>query len=169
MSNTVPAAPRHERRLKEIEERRHARGRAEQRQQRLRIVGFGAVIVAVLAVGGYLAFGDFFNRPTVAMGDLNIQSSMAGFTPSTITVKAGSVANITWWTDDAAPHLQGGVHTMVSPEVGLDEALPAESRRTFAWQVPNKPGTYDVWCNSCCGGVESPTMHGKIVIEPNNA
>ena len=172
MSNAEPLAPRHERRLQQIEARRaqrdHDRQHAE-RQQRMRVLGFAGVIVVVLAIGGYLAFGDFFNRPTVAMGTIDVQSSMAGFTPSTITVTAGTVATIDWWTDDAAPHLQGGVHTMISPELGLNERLPAEGRRTITWNVPDKPGTYDVWCDSCCGGKESPTMHGKIVIKPSVA
>lgn len=164
---------RHERRLREIERRRQshqlAAQQAEQRQQRLRVVGFVGVIVAVLGIGGYLAFGNFLNRPSAAVGTIDVQSSMAGFTPSTITVTAGSVATFNWWTDDAAMHMTGGVHTMVSPELGLNEQLPAESRRMVTWQVPNKPGTYDVWCDSCCGGKEAPQMHGKIVIVPNNA
>ena len=164
---------RHERRLREIEQRRQSRQRgirqAEQRQQRLRVVGFLGVIVGVLAIGGYLAFGNFFNRPAAAIGTIDLQSSMAGFTPSTITVTAGTVATFSWWTDDAALHMTGGVHTMISPDLGLNEQLPAESRRTLTWQVPDMPGTYDVWCDSCCGGKEAPQMHGKIVIVPDNA
>jgi plastocyanin len=130
---------------------------------------FGALVVGVLAVGAFLAFGDFLNRPTAASGTIDVQSSMAGFTPSVITVKAGDTVTLDWWTQDAAVHLQGGVHTMISPELGLREALPAEGRRSVVWTVPNKPGTYDVWCESCCGGKDSPTMHGKIVVEPASA
>jgi cytochrome c oxidase subunit 2 len=133
--------------------------------ERLRPFLFVAVVVGVLAVGAYLAFGDFLNRPAAAAGAIDVQSSMAGFTPSEIRVKAGTTVTLDWWTQDAAMHLQGGVHTMIAPELGLREELPAESRRAVTWQVPNKPGTYDVWCDSCCGGKESPTMHGKIVIE----
>ena len=126
---------------------------------------FGAIVVGVLAVGGYLAFGDFLNRPAAAAGTIDVQSSMAGFTPSAIHVKAGSTVTLDWWTQDASIHLQGGVHTMIAPDLGLNESLPAESRRAVIWQVPNKPGTNDVWCDSCCGGKDSPTMHGKIVVE----
>jgi heme/copper-type cytochrome/quinol oxidase subunit 2 len=54
---------------------------------------------------------------------------------------------------------------MVAPALGLNEQLPAESRRAVTWRVPNTPGTYDVYCESCCGGKDSPTMHGKIVVE----
>lgn len=147
--------------------RQQERGR-QLRQARLRSLAFGGIVVGVLAVGAVLAFGDFFDRPSsgdTAAG-IDIQSSMAGFTPSEIRVTAGETAVLNWWTDDAAGHLEGGVHTMVSDELSLYEELPAEGNRTVVWQVPDKPGTYDVWCDSCCGGKESPSMHGKIVIEP---
>ena len=160
---------RRDRRQAELQARRAERDRVhheqQERQQGLRLLGFGAVIVTVLAIGGFLAFGDFLNRPAAAVGKIDVQSSMAGFTPAVITVKAGTEAQLSWWTDDAAMHLQGGVHTMIAPELGLHEELAAESRRTVAWHVPNVPGTYDVYCDSCCGGKDSPTMHGKIVIE----
>jgi cytochrome c oxidase subunit II len=134
--------------------------------ERARPAIFGVIVVAVLAVGGWLAFGNFLTRPAAAAGTISIQSSMAGFTPSEIHVKAGSTVTLDWWTEDAAMHLEGGVHTMIAPKLGLDEQLPAESRRAVIWQVPNKPGTYDVYCESCCGGKDSPTMHGRIVVEP---
>lgn len=141
------------------------------RQTRLRGLAFLAIIVGVLGVGGMLAFGDFLDRPSdsAAAGVIDVQSSMAGFNPSEIRVKAGETVTLRWWTDDAAQHLQGGVHTMIAPDLGLSEALPAEGTRMVTWAVPNKPGTYDVWCDSCCGGKESPTMHGKIVVEPASA
>lgn len=130
-----------------------------------RLFAFGALVVAVLVVGGYLAFGDFLRRAPATAGAISVQSSMAGFTPSTIRVKAGLTATLDWWTDDAAIHLQDGVHTMVGPELGLFAELPAESRKTLTFEVPDKPGTYDVYCDSCCGGKDNPTMHGTIVVE----
>jgi heme/copper-type cytochrome/quinol oxidase subunit 2 len=33
------------------------------------------------------------------------------------------------------------------------------------WQVPDRPGTYVMYCDTCCGGKESPSMRGTIVIE----
>ena len=137
--------------------------------ERARPVIFGAIVVAVLGIGAYVAFGDFLDRPgTAAAGSdtINVQSSMAGFTPSEIRVKAGSTVDLEWWTQDAAVHLENGVHTMVAPDLGLNEALPAESSRVVGWTVPDKPGTYDVYCDSCCGGKDNPQMHGKIVVEP---
>lgn len=141
------------------------------RQTRLRGLAFLAIILGVLGIGGALAFGDFVDRPSgpATAGVIEVQSSMAGFNPSEIRVTAGESVTLRWWTDDAAQHLQGGVHTMIAPDLGLDEALPAEGTRMVAWTVPNMPGTYDVYCDSCCGGKDSPTMHGKIVVEPASA
>jgi len=166
---TTPPEKRAERRAVTLAERRAERERIRAAtgasSNPARRVAFGAIVAVVLAAGGYLAFGDFLNRPAAAEGTIDVQSSMAGFTPSEIHVKAGTTATLDWWTDDAAVHLQDGVHTMVAPELGLNEALPAEGRRTVVWQVPDRPGTYDVYCETCCGGKDSPTMHGKIVIE----
>lgn len=157
------AAERHRARTAE-------RSRAS-RNDRLRKVAFGGVVVAVLTVGGALAFGDFLNRPGdgAATGVIDVQSSMAGFTPGEIKVKAGETVTLNWWTNDAAVHLKDGVHTMVSPDLGLNEQLPAESTKLVTWTVPDRPGTYDVWCETCCGGKDAPQMHGKIVVEPASA
>jgi plastocyanin len=142
----------------------------EVRSGRLRTVAFGGVVAAVLLVGGALAFGDFLDRPSGSTaGVIDVQSSMAGFTPGEIRVRAGETVTLNWWTDDAAAHLEGGVHTMVAPDLGLYEELPAEGTRLVTWTAPDKPGTYDVWCDSCCGGKDSPSMHGTIVVEPASA
>lgn len=147
-------------------QRRQAAQHPESAVDKAKPIAFALIVVGVLTVGAVLAFGDFLNRPAAASGTIDVQSSMAGFTPSEIRVKAGSTVTLDWWTQDAAAHLQDGVHTMIAPELGLNEALPAESRRTVVWQVPDRPGTYDVYCDTCCGGKESPTMHGKIIVEP---
>jgi len=126
---------------------------------------FGGLVILVLGLGGYLAFSDFFSRPVVDAGAIEVQSSMAGFSPSVIRVKAGETVTLDWWTQDSALHLEDGVHTMISPELGLHEELPAEDRRAVIWQVPARPGRYDVYCDTCCGGRDSPQMHGTIVVE----
>ena len=166
---TAQPETRAERRAAVLAGRRAARDRGRAATRKTsdtgRKIAFGAIVAVILAAGGFLAFGDFLDRPAAADGTIDVQSSMAGFTPSEIRVTAGETVTMNWWTDDAAVHLQGGVHTMVAPELGLNEALPAENSRMFIWQVPDRPGTYDVYCETCCGGKDSPTMHGRIVIE----
>ncbi|MBI3460116.1 cupredoxin domain-containing protein, partial [Candidatus Acetothermia bacterium] len=31
--------------------------------------------------------------------------------------------------------------------------------------TPTKPGTYEFYCNICCGGKANPSMQGKLIVE----
>lgn len=170
---------RAERRAILLEERHEERKRTksdgfqarQHRIERIRKAAFGLIVVGVLATGAYLAFGDFLGQrgATTSADAISVQSSMAGFGPD-IHVKTGQAVTLDWWTNDAAMHLDGGVHTMISHELGLHEELPAagpsgESRKLIAFTAPTKPGEYDIYCDTCCGGKASPTMHGKIVVD----
>ena len=160
--SSVEGATRAARRAALLAERHAERKRTQSaefqarqlRNERIRKAGFGLVVVVVLAAGAYLAFGDFL-----------------GQRGATTTADAISQAvKLDWWTNDAAMHLQGGVHTMISEELGLHEELAAagpsgESRRLIAFTAPMTPGAYDIYCDTCCGGKDSPTMHGKIVVD----
>jgi plastocyanin len=170
---------RAERRAALLEERHAERKRThsagfqarQRRTERIRQGAFVLIVAGVLAVGGYLAFGDFLGQrgATTIADAISVQSSMAGFGPA-IHVKAGQAVKLDWWTNDAAQHLESGVHTMISDELGLHEELPAagpsgESRKLVAFTAPMKTGEYDIYCDSCCGGKASPTMHGKIIVD----
>jgi len=144
---------------------------AARRSRRIRQAAFGLIIAPALAAGGYLAFGDLTGQRGVASaGDaIPVRLSMAGFTPSDIAVPAGQTVSIELWTTDAAPHLHNGVHTMISDELGIYEELPAagptgESRKLVTIQTPAKAGVYDIYCNTCCGGKDSATMHGRLTV-----
>ena len=132
---------------------------------RWRVMAVGAVVVLVLGVGILLAFGDFLGRPEASSSSATpVRMSMAGFTPQVISAKAGADLEIELWTTDAAVHLEGGVHTMISDELGIYEELAAESRRTVTLRMPTTPGEYDIYCDTCCGGKDSPGMHGKLLV-----
>ncbi|MGK2851894.1 MAG: cupredoxin domain-containing protein [Candidatus Limnocylindrales bacterium] len=129
------------------------------------------MIAAILAVGGYLAFGDLAGQrgaATIAEA-IPVRLSMAGFTPSDVKVPAGQLVTLELWTTDAAPHLHNGVHTMISDELDIYEELPAagptgESRKIVTITAPTEPGTYDIYCDTCCGGKGSPSMHGTLTV-----
>ena len=125
---------------------------------------FAMVIVSVLGFGIWLASSDLLGQRGTAVSAeaLAVRASMAGFTPRVIEVRAGESVTVDFWTTDAALHLAGGVHTFISDELGIREELPAESRVSFAFTAPPTPGDYDVYCDTCCGGKASPTMHGII-------
>jgi cytochrome c oxidase subunit II len=123
----------------------------------------GIIVAGVLAAGLFFGFGDFLGRPdTAAARTTPVRMSMAGFTPQVITAKAGERLSVELWTTDAAMHLEGGVHTMISDQLGIHEELAAESRRTVTLTMPMTPGDYDIYCDTCCGGKQSPTMHGIL-------
>ena len=131
-----------------------------------RYAAASGLVVAVLGAGLVLGFGDFLDRPDAETADaLPVQMSMAGFDPGIITAKAGEELMVELWTTDAAPHLHNGVHTLISDELGIYEELPAESRRMVTLQMPMTPGDYDIYCDTCCGGKASPTMHGILRVE----
>lgn len=122
-----------------------------------------AVVLLVLGAGVVLGFGDFLGRPDPATASaLPVRMSMAGFDPPVIAARPGTDLELELWTTDAAPHLEGGVHTMISDELGIYLELPAESRRRVTITVPDEPGDYDIYCDTCCGGKASPTMHGIL-------
>jgi len=175
-----PNLSRADRRARVLSERREARRRStgsavrarERRHARLRAAGFALVTTVVLGAGIYLAAGDLVGqRETASTANaIPVRLSMAGFTPSDIRVPAGRTVSIELWTTDTAPHLQGGVHTLISDELGIREELSAagvtgESRRIVQLTTPSIPGSYDVYCDTCCGGKASPSMHGRLVGE----
>jgi plastocyanin len=178
--STPDPVSRAERRAALLDERRAERDRlksieyqaTQRRMARVRQSAFVLIVVAVLAGGVYLAAGDLFGqRGAASTADaIPVRLSMAGFTPAEVRVPAGQQVALELWTTDAAPHLDGGVHTMISDELGIYEELAAagptgESRRVVEFTAPATPGAYDIYCNTCCGGKDSPTMHGKLIVE----
>ena len=149
----------------------NSRRTATKSSERRRGLIFGAVAVAILAVGGFLAFGDFAGQRGATTADaIGVQASMAGFTPREIRVKAGAPVTMDFWTQDSAGHLDGGVHTMISEELGLHVELPgaaavSASRIAVTFTAPAAPGVYEIFCDTCCGGRENPTMRGAIIVE----
>ena len=157
-------------------ERRRTRSVAYQQEQRknarIRTTAFGVIAITVLGAGIYLAAGDLFGQrgSATSASATTVRMSMAGFEPGEIRVPAGLTVALELWTTDAAPHLDNGVHTMISDELSIYEELPAagptgESRRVVQIETPSTPGTYDIYCDTCCGGKQSPTMHGKLIVE----
>ena len=130
----------------------------------LRGVAFFLVAGIILAGGLYLA-GNVFtaqrDQPTTADA-IPMRISMAGFDPAVLEAEPGEILTLDWWNTDGGIHLTGGVHTLVSADLGIRYELPAQSRRTITIAAPEEPGDYDFWCDSCCGGEASPNMHATL-------
>lgn len=141
---------------------------ADRRQRRIRAVAFGLLAVTVLGVGIYLAAGVFLGQrgTTTVAGALPVRLSMAGFDPKVITARAGQTVNLDFWNTDNAMHLDGGgVHTFIMDDQQIYVKIPAEARQAFSFTAPTTPGDYDFYCDTCCGGKASPTMHGTLRVE----
>ena len=149
---------------------RHETGRVQRHRSQepartrglLRYVLAGVIAVTVLGAGLMIGFGDFFGRPTASGNVISMRISMAGYNPNLLEAAPGETLAIDWWNTDGAMHLSGGMHTMVVPELGIREELPAQSRKMIQVTAPMTPGDYDFYCDSCCGGEASPTMHGTL-------
>ena len=134
---------------------------------RWRLAALGGIVVVVLGAGLVLGFGDFLGRPAEAGNAVTMRISMAGYAPNLLVAAPGETLTIDWWNTDNAMHLDGGgVHTLIAPELGINETLPAESRKTIRITAPASPGDYDFYCDTCCGGKQSPTMHGTLRVRP---
>ena len=141
---------------------------AERRSRRIRGATFGLIAVAVLGAGLYLAGGVFLGQrdKTMVANALPVRLSMAGFDPKVITARAGAEVNLDFWNTDNAMHLDGGgVHTFIMDDQDIYVKIPAEARQAFSFTAPTTPGEYDFYCDTCCGGKESPTMHGTLRVE----
>lgn len=106
---------------------RAAQESADRRSRRIRAVAYGAIVIAVLGLGLYLAGGVFLgqhDRTTVANA-LPVRLSMAGFDPKVITAKAGATVSLDFWNTDNAMHLDGGgVHTFIMDDQHIYVKIP---------------------------------------------
>lgn len=91
-------------------------------------------------------------------------TTMEGFTPRTLRVAAGRPFTVRLVNPDSQYHTDGGGwHQFRVEALGVDVRIPPRSERsqTFARLAP---GTYEFYCDVCCGGKESPSMRGVIEV-----
>lgn len=165
LPNDITPPARRDRRAAERQAARvSARSGSGARPSGLRVAAFLVVVAAILGGGIYLASSVFLGqRGTTTVADaIAVRISMDGFDPRIIDAKPGETLTLDWWNTDGAMHLENGVHTMVSDALKVRFELPAESRETITLTAPTAPGDYDFWCDSCCGGKGSQTMHGTL-------
>jgi plastocyanin len=150
-----------------LKAQRAARPAEQTKPSKLRVLAFLVVAVAVLGAGVYMAGNIFFAHQdnSSVPGAIAVSSGMDGFTPSTLDAKPGQTLTLVWSNKDDAAMLTNGVHTLVSDSLKVRLELPAESTKTVQLTAPMTPGDYDFWCDSCCGGKDTPAMHGTLHVE----
>ena len=150
--------------------RQDRKQRAEKQRARKvtrRTLGYGAAVVGVLALSGWLVARPLLRGKTVAdRGDvLVVQANMGGFQPKILRVKANTPVTIQLESQDTRFHLDGGGrHQFAIDELGVDIVAPplGFQEETFVF---SEPGTYPFYCSICCGGKANPTMWGQLIVE----
>jgi plastocyanin len=130
---------------------------------KVRLSLFLAAVVVVLGPALWLV------RPmsTDAMGaDYSVNMSMTGFTPPNFSIPAGKPVSIQFNNVDSPFHgiTNGALHQFAIDELGIDVRL--DGKQSTVINLPAlEPGTYEFYCNVCCGGKVNPSMQGKLTVE----
>ncbi len=127
---------------------------------------FAVLVVAVVLVAGTMLLQSTQKGNPIDPTAKQVRVSMSGFDPSTITVKAGTPLKIDLINMDNQYHQDGGgKHNFAMDDFAMNVTVEPLGQQVFS--VPTSiPGTYGWYCSVCCGGRESPSMNGRVVVEP---
>ncbi|HEX2916379.1 MAG TPA: cupredoxin domain-containing protein [Chloroflexia bacterium] len=125
---------------------------------RARLALFLAITLAVL---GYTTF--LLLPPARMSADQSLQISMSGFAPGSVTIPAGKPVSLELVNSESPFHDGGGLHNFAAPTLGIDVVIPPKSSKVVSLPAL-APGTYQFYCDVCCGGKENPTMRGTLVV-----
>lgn len=129
-------------------------------------VSYALIVVVVLGTAGYFLFSAFRSRtPEPAANTIDIAGSMGGFDQHEIRVKAGEPITVRLTSVDNQYHTDGGgQHQWAVDELGLNVIAPPLGNSSITF-TPQQPGTYEFYCDICCGGRANPSMQGLLVVE----
>ena len=132
-------------------------------RSRNRAIAFGIVASVVIGLTGFLLWRAFAPIPAAA-ADVRIQTTMEGFTPRVIQAKVGKSITIQLVNRDTRFHTDGGGwHQFAIDELGVNTKVGPESTQLVTL-TPTRAGTYEFYCDVCCGGKESPSMRGRLEV-----
>lgn len=133
---------------------------------RLRLAAFALLAVLVLGSSVWLlqrSLSGLWLKPVAS--EIQVRADMGGFSPRTVRVRAGQPFLLTLINLDGPIHLDsGGEHQLAIDELGVNLIAPARGRVSVRLQV-DEPGRYPFYCDVCCGGRESPSMQGRLIVE----
>src|SRR3990172_815481 len=132
-------------------------------RSRNRAFAFGIIAFMVVGLAGILVWRAFAPVPAVA-ADVKIQTTMGGFIPQVVRAKAGKPITIQLINRDTRYHTDGGGwHQFAIDELGVNAKVGPESTQLVTL-TPTRAGTYEFYCDVCCGGKESPSMRGRLEV-----
>lgn len=95
--------------------------------------------------------------------DAHLLISMSGWNPNQFATKVGQPTTVMLMTLGGEASMSDNIHSFILNETGTRVFVKAGQSTTFSITFPHA-GTYTFWCTTCCGGVRSPTMAGKVVV-----
>jgi len=132
-------------------------------RSRRRAIAFGIVASVVIGLTGFLLWRAFAPIPAMA-ADVKIQTTMEGFIPQVIRAKAGQPIRILLVNRDTRFHTDGGGwHQFAIDDLGVNAKVGPESTQLVTL-TPARAGTYEFYCDVCCGGKDNPSMRGKLEV-----
>lgn len=149
-------------------QQRHRRERKPHRRKG-RAIWFVLGALAVLSVAAFLASEPFRPRPAASEpGGSTIPQvfvSMAGYEPNRLTARAGQGFTVRFVNQDNRFHTDGGGwHQFRIDGTGIDVRIPPSSQPT-ATLPALAAGTYEFYCDICCGGRANPAMRGVLEVK----
>lgn len=151
-------------------QRQRQAARARERNNFIRVVAFGIVVLVVLFAAAYFIVPLFAPQPsgtvqTNAGKIINLQAAMDGFDIKEIHVKQGETVTVNLRSLDNSMHTDGGgKHQFAIAELGVNLVAQPMSTNSVTFAA-DKPGEYTFYCDICCGGKANPTMNGKFVVD----
>ncbi|MGK7310968.1 MAG: cupredoxin domain-containing protein [Candidatus Longimicrobiales bacterium M2_2A_002] len=126
-------------------------------------------VVLVAVVGGLTAYfvgpWSAVELPDADPDIIDVAIDMKGFDTPEIRVRAGEPVTVRLTSLDGPFHLDGGgKHQLAIDELGVNIIAPARDTASATF-VATEPGTYEFYCDICCGGRANPTMIGTLVVE----
>jgi cytochrome c oxidase subunit II len=152
------------------QERKQRVAQQHRRRQTRRTLGYGTVVLAVLALSGWFVAKPLLRGQAVvdlseSTDTLVVRANMQGFQPKLLRARANTPITIQIVSMDTRFHRDGGGrHQFAIDELGVDIVAPplGSEEKTF---VISEPGTYAFYCSICCGGKANPSMWGRLIVE----
>lgn len=127
-------------------------------------MAFLAVAAVVLGVAGVLLKPVVLPERNDLADAIPVEVSMDGFSQKLIQGAVGQPVGILMINLDTSFHTDGGgQHNFVIDELGVKFLVPPKNRMLLTF-TPDRPGTFEFYCDICCGGRENPTMVGQLVV-----
>ena len=145
---------------------KEVRKHIHQKRQRIKKFFYIGTVFAVLALTAGLFVNAFIKPPLPdAKNVIDISADMSGFDKEEIHVKVGEPVTIRLRSLEHSMHSDGGgKHQWAVDDFKASAVAQPKGTATVTF-TPTQAGTFDFYCDICCGGRANPTMNGKLIVE----